>query len=72
MILDRSKLDTIIVKTDELKSLVTQVYDRLPRTETKLKDAVSDAMAESLESITSITNKLKPVKRKPLFPFFKR
>lgn len=48
LINDRTKIDNIINELATLKSQVTQLYSRLPRTEEKIQDAVTNALDKAV------------------------
>lgn len=68
LITDRSKLDKILIEMAAVKESIKQLYDRVPRLENKLRDAVVDGMGETLqpavEMVDALKSKTKHKKRK--------
>ena len=56
-----TRLEKISIRLDTLESTVKQLYDRLPRTEEKIKNAVADGMAQTLQPAVDMVDRLKQV-----------
>lgn len=69
---DRTKLDQMDMKIDALTSLVENLYDRLPRTEEKIKNAVADGLAETVEPVVNLVDRLKRVTKTIVEPLEKK
>ena len=69
---DRTKIDQIEMKIDALTSLVKRLYDRLPRTEEKIKNAVADGLAETVQPVIGMVDRLKHVTKTIVEPLEKK
>ena len=72
LIKDRTALDDLKMAIHALDQKLNTLYDRLPRTEEKIKNAVADGLAETMAPAVDLMDNLKQATRRITQPQVKR